>query len=65
MVRNATSSSPFSNVDELAREISELAGSVNARFVIDQGKVKSLKASVAQGDECASPNEHEFATTGR
>jgi hypothetical protein len=44
MSQSARKSSPFSQVDDLTREISELASAVNARFVIDENKLQDLRA---------------------
>jgi hypothetical protein len=38
----------FSQIDELTRELAKLALVVNARFVVDAGKLKELKASSSQ-----------------
>ena len=37
-------STSFSQIDDLTKEISELAGMVNARLVIDDDKVQGLKS---------------------
>ncbi len=43
--RNATiNGSPFSQVDDLVKEITELASLVNARLVVDDDKVQGLKS---------------------
>ena len=40
----ATESTSFSQIDDLTKEISELAGMVNARLIIDDDKVRGLKS---------------------
>jgi hypothetical protein len=41
--------SSFSQIDDLTREISELAGMVNARFVVDDDKINGLKSLSRRG----------------
>jgi hypothetical protein len=45
----AVRSTSFSQIDDLTREISELAGFLNAKFIVDDGKVQALKSSVPSG----------------
>jgi hypothetical protein len=40
----ATECSSFSHIDDLTKEITELAGLVNARFIVDDEKIRGLKS---------------------
>ena len=52
----ATEYSSFSHIDDLTKEITELAGLVNARFIRDDEKIRRLKSLNGAAATAQSPD---------